>query len=121
MSGKSSATLLLSLLFAVALGVGNATATSPTPAGGTIWAPNQSAPFRWKEGIEPPGWARSAVLAAAQDNNDSRNARAAVLSQQDGATSWIGYTGDLPSGYAIAYTVASQPDTYRIRLRPHGY
>lgn len=117
---RRTAPLVVSFLVAFALGAGDATAVTPTPAGGTIWAPNQSVTFRWKEGSEPPGWARSAVLAAAQDNNESRASRAAILSQEDGATSWFSYTTGVPSGYAIAYTVSSQPDSFRIRLRPHG-
>jgi hypothetical protein len=118
---RQQATLILSLAVVVVVGAGDAIAATPTPAGGTTWAPNQSVPFRWKEGSEPPGWARVAVLAAADDNNDSRASRAAVLTHQDGALSWVGYTSDIPSAYAIAYTVATQPDSFRIRLRPHGY
>jgi hypothetical protein len=108
-------------LLAMSVVAGVVTATSPTPAGGATWSPNQYVPYRWKEGIEPPAWARGAINAAAADSNASRASRAGVLGQQGGATSWIGYTADIPTGYAIAYTTASQPDWFHIRLRPQGY
>lgn len=108
-------------LLALIVSGSSASATPPTPAGGAIWAPNQSVKFRWKEDSVPPAWMRAAVNAAASDNNSSRASRAAVLDQQDGAVSWIGYTNDIPGTYAIAYTVANQPDWFRVRLRPHGY
>lgn len=100
---------------------GTALATPPTPAGGPIWAPNQSVKFRWKEDSMPPNWARGAITDAVAASNVSRAARAAFLTQQDGADSWIGYSTDIPGAYAIAYTVAHQPTWFHVRMRPQGY
>lgn len=115
------------LILAVAIGLafttstGTALATPPTPAGGPGWAPSQAVKFRWKEDMLPPAWILDALNAAVGDSNASRASRAAVLAQQDGADSWIGYSADIPSAYAIAYTVANQPSWFHVRLRPQGY
>ena len=113
--------LVNAAVLAFAMVATEAAATSPTPASGATWGANQYVPYRWKEGIEPPSWMRSAVNAAAADSNASRAARAAVLGQQDGAGNWVGYTSDIPTGYAIAYTVSNQPNSYSVRIRPQGY
>ena len=103
-----------------ALAIGPVAAAEPTPASGATWAPNQRVEYRWKEGSEPPAWAKSAMNAAAADSNSSRKARAAVFSQRDGAASWLAYTDDLPTTWAIGYAVRNIPDSFTIRLRPHG-
>lgn len=95
--------------------------TSLTPASGATWEPNQLVEYRWKEGTEPPQWMRAAVNAAAADSNASRGSRAAVLSYRDGAPSWVAYTANVPSSYAIGYAVRHVPDNFNVRLRPHGY
>jgi hypothetical protein len=113
---------LTSLLVAVSVATATPVAAAvPTPASGTTWEPNQDVRYRWKDGAVPPGWMRSAINAAAADSNRSRRARAAVLSYQDGATSWVGYTGDMPSSYAIGYAVRNPPTSFNVRLRPQGY
>lgn len=115
--------LILALAAGLALttATGTVLATPPTPAGGPAWSPNQSVNFRWKEDMLPPGWMAGAISAAVADSNASRASRAAVLTQQDGADSWIGYSTAIPSTYAIAYTVANQPSWFHVRLRPQGY
>ncbi|MEP7158743.1 MAG: hypothetical protein ABI797_04905 [Chloroflexota bacterium] len=105
---------------ALAFGGAAVSATPPTPAGAQAWAANQSVDFRWKEDSVPPAWLRAAVVAAADDSTDSRASRAAVLDQEDGATSWVGYTDDIPTGYAIAYTVSNQPNWFHVLIRPQG-
>jgi len=100
---------------------GAASATPPTPASGATWNPNQHVYYRWKEGIEPPSWMKSTVNASAGDSNASRDSKAAILGQSDSGTSWIGYTGDIPSTYAVGYTVGNAPSYFGIRLRPQGY
>jgi len=100
---------------------GEATATAPTPASGSVWSQNQRVSFRWHEGDEPPAWMRGAVNAAASDSNDSRDSKAAVLSQSDSGSSWIAYTGDIPTTWAIGYTVRYIPNFFTMRLRPQGY
>jgi hypothetical protein len=108
----------LTTVFVASNGV---SATSPTPASGTVWNQNQRVYYRWKEGNEPPAWARSAVNAAAGDSNSSRGSKAAILAQYDGGSSWVGYTADIPSTYAIGYTVTYAPNYFTLRLRPQGY
>lgn len=112
---------LFAALTLVAAAAGPATATSPTPASGPTWAANQLVEYRWKDGAEPPGWMRTAINAAAADSNSSRASRAAKFDHRAGATSWIGYTADLPTTYAIGYAVRKVPDSFNIRLRPQGY
>jgi len=111
----------VALVLALATAGATALATSPTPARMPAWSANQSVEFRWKDGSLPPGWMKVALSAAVADSNASRGARAAVLSQQGDGNSWIGYTSDMPSGHAIAYTVANQPYWFSMRMRPHGY
>ena len=113
------ASLLVSALLA-ALAAQPASAAEPTPASGVTWAPNQRVEYRWKEGAEPPGWAKLAMNAAAADSTASRRARAAVFVQRDGGASWLAYTDDLPTNWAIGYTVRNIPDSFTIRMRPHG-
>jgi len=112
---------LAATLLAAALGCGQASADTPTPAGGATWAPNQHVKYRWKAGSEPPGWLKPAIHAAAADSNASRASKAAVFAYGAGADSWIGYTADIPTNYAVGYAVRRVPDSYNIRLRPHGH
>jgi hypothetical protein len=105
----------------LALAGGNVLASSPTPASGATWNSNQHVDYRWKEGDEPPAWMKAAINAAAQDSNDSRDAKAAVLSQSDSGSSWIAYSADIPTNWAIGYTNRSIPSNFTMRLRPQGY
>jgi hypothetical protein len=97
-----------------------AAAAAPTPAHGQTWNANQLVEYRWKDGHVPPGWARTAISAAGRDSNQSRAAQAAVFAQDDSASSSIAYTANLPTNWAIGYTVASAPNSFTIRIRPQG-
>lgn len=99
----------------------NVSATPPTPASGTTWSPNQRVEYHWKDVAPPPAWMKAAINAAAQDSNESRGARAAIFSQSDSGTSSIGYTGDIPTTYAVAYTIGNLPTSFGMRFRPQGY
>ena len=92
----------------------------PTPASGATWSPNQKVAYRWKDDSVPPAWMKPAIHAAAADSNRTRASRAAILSYDGGAASWIAYTADMPTG-AIGYAVRNVPDSFRVRLRPHGH
>ena len=96
-------------------------ATSVTPISKIDWEPNQQVAFRWKEDSQPPGWMRNAVLAAATDSNDSRDAKAAFLVQRAEAASWVAYTEDIPSPAALAYASRRAPDLFKVWLRPQGH
>ena len=111
----------LAALALLALTDGNALASSPTPASGAIWSPNQQVHYQWRGSNVPPAWMKSAINAAADDSNDSRAARAAVLSHSDSASSWIAYTGKIPTTWAIGYTVRNIPANFTMRIRPQGY
>ena len=67
---------------------------------------NQRVEYRWKAGDEPPAWAKSAMNAAAADSNSSRRAKAAVFSYDVGGPAWLAYTDDLPTNWAIGYTIS---------------
>ena len=97
-----------------------AAAALPTPASGETWAQNQRVTYRWKAGSEPPAWARAAMNAAAADSNASRKAKAAIFSHDQGGDAWLAYTDDLPTNWAIGYTVRNIPYSFSIRMRPHG-
>lgn len=119
-----SRTVAIGLVVVVSLlvaAVGSSLAATPTPASGATWADNQHVPYRWKSGSVPPDWLKPAINAAAADSNRSRASRAAAFSYDTGATSWIGYTADIPTTYAVGYAVRNVPDSYNIRLRPHGH
>ena len=118
---KRMITASVGAILALALAAGEASATPPTPASGTIWSPNQRVDYRWKDGNEPPLWLRPAINAAARDSTDSRASRAGIFSQSDSGASWISYTGDIPTAYAIAYTVSNIPNYFTMRVRPQGY
>ena len=97
-----------------------AAAALPTPASGAVWAQNQRVDYRWKANGEPPGWAKSAMNAAAADSKDSRKAKAAIFGYDPNAESWLAYTDDLPTNWAIGFTASYIPDTFTIKMRPHG-
>lgn len=115
--GRSAAVVALALSL---LAVSVAQAGLPTPASGETWSPNQKVTYRWKDDSVPPAWIRPAINAAATDSNQTRASRAAIFSYDTAADSWIGYTEDMASG-AIGYAVRYVPDSFRVRLRPHGY
>ena len=96
------------------------TAALPTPASGVTWDQNQRVDYRWRDGSEPPAWAKSAMNGAAADSNSSRKAKAATFSYDADGRSWLAYTDDLPTNWAIGYTVRSLPESFTIRMRPHG-
>ena len=95
-------------------------AALPTPASGSVWDANQRVEYRWKEGSEPPAWAKSAMNAAAADSTSSRKSKAAIFSYDSGASSWLGYTDGIPTNWAIGYTVRATPSSFTLRVRPHG-
>ena len=95
-------------------------AALPTPASGNAWDKNQRIEYRWKDGSEPPAWAKSAMNAAATDSNQSRKAKAATFGYDADGPAWLSYTDDLPTNWAIGYTVRNFPDGFSIRMRPHG-
>jgi len=111
----------MALLSVLVLVAGQASAATPTPASGPTWAANQQVHYRWKAGAVPPDWLKPAINAAAADSNHSRAARAAVFGYEAGATSWVGYTADIPTNYAVGYAVRHVPNSFTIRLRPQGH
>ncbi len=113
--------LALAGLLIVSVGIAPASATPPTPASGTTWHPNQRVEYRWRTGDEPPAWMRAAINPAAADSNASRASQAAVFAYAADGQSWVAYTADLPTTWAVGYAVRHVPDSFTIRLRPHGY
>ena len=110
----------LALLMTVAMLAQPASAAIPTPASGVTWNPNQLVKYRWKEGAEPPAWAKVAMKAAGQDSNASRGSKAATFEYDVSGTSWLAYTDDIVTNWAIGYTVRDIPTKFSIRMRPHG-
>ena len=114
------ASLIAATILASGLAAQPVTAAQPTPAHGEIWAHNQRVDFRWKLGSEPPAWAKTAMKAAAADSNTSRKAKAAIFDYDPDGASWLAYTEDLPTNWAIGYTFSNIPESFTIRMRPHG-
>lgn len=115
--GRAAPALAVALCL---LAASPAQAGLPTPASGATWNPNQKVAYRWKEDSVPPAWMKPAIHAAAADSNQSRASRAAILSYAPDAPSWIAYTPDMPNG-AIGYAVRNVPDSFKVRLIPHGH
>ncbi len=111
----ASAALTLAALLA-----GGAAATPPTPANGAIWETGRLE-YRWAAGMEPPSWLKPAIHAAAVDASVSTRAATPDFAYDSAAAGWIGYTGDIPSGFAVGYATRSVPHSFSIRLRPQGY
>lgn len=117
------------LLLAVVATVGAAAlapataAHDPDPAlGGAAWAQDERLEYRWRAGDEPPAAIRSAINAAADDSNDTKASRAAVLAYDAGAGNPIGYGPDATCGVnGIACFTRSAPDGgFAMWLREHG-
>ena len=98
----------------------SASATPPTPASGAIWEAG-GLEYRWAAGIEPPAWLRPAMHAAAHDAASTTGAATPGFAFDSDGSGWMGYTGDIPSTYAIGYATRNVPNSFGIRLRPQGY
>ncbi|MEX2548046.1 MAG: hypothetical protein WD830_09700 [Chloroflexota bacterium] len=116
---KRSIALALGM-FVAALTATPVDASLPTPASGGTWAPNQRVEYRWRDGSEPPAWAKPVMNAAAADSNATRKAKAAIFSYDADGPARLAYTDDMPTNYAIGYAVRNIPDSFLIRIRPHG-
>jgi hypothetical protein len=99
-------------------------AHGPAPAfPGTLWAQDQRVDYRWRSGQVPPDWMKGAINAAADDSNDSRQSRAALLSYDSAGSSLIGY--DEPTGCgelgAACTSRAGAPNSFVMYFRRQGY
>ena len=110
----------LGVVLLLAAGAAPAAGAQPTPASGETWTQNQRVDFRWKGDSEPPAWAKPPMKAAAADSNTSRKAKAAIFDYDPDGASWLAYTDDLPTNWAIGFTVRNPPASFTIRMRPHG-
>ena len=117
---RLSASTLAAFLLVTQATAPVALSAAPTPASGSTWGQNQRVEFRWKEGVEPPTWARPSIKAAAGDSNSSRKAKAAVFLYDPSGPATIAYTDDMPTNYAIGYAVRNIPHSFSIKIRPHG-
>ena len=97
-----------------------AAATPPTPASGAIWSTGQLE-YRWLTGSEPPAWMRTAIHAAAQYASGTSMADTPGFRYAGDGVGWIGYTDNIPTQYAVGYAVRNVPNSFGIRLRPHGH
>jgi hypothetical protein len=116
---------LLSLVAALAVGVGPAAAHGPDPVvGGTLWGQDQTVTYQWHAGQVPPEWMASSINAAAGDASFSRGARAATLVKTAATSaSLIAYgepTGCSSAGIAC-FDRSGAPNSFRMWFRAHGY
>ena len=98
-----------------------AAAHAPDPAlGGSLFGQNQVLEFRWRSGSVPPAAIRSAILAAADDSNDTRASRAATFAYDAAGPSQIGYGTGTCGVNGIGCFTRSAPTSFTMWLREHG-
>ena len=124
MNGIAGRLLFLSVaaLTATLLAAQPVAASLPTPASGATWGQNQRVEYRWKEGAEPPAWAkRGDECRRGTTRTTAATRRRRWSRRRDNGTSWVAYTGDIPTNWAIGYTTTYIPNYFTMRLRPQGY
>jgi hypothetical protein len=88
------------------------------------WPLDHGLTWRWHGTESPPSWIRAALSAATADAGSSRRSRSPVFRYDGGSPSTFRYTTAFPSGgcsEAIACASYVVPDSWTVRLRPHGY
>ena len=96
-------------------------AHAPDPSlGGSLFGQNQVLEFRWRAGSVPPTAIRSAILAAADDSNDTRASRAATFSYDAAGANPIGYGTGTCGVNGIGCFTRSAPNGFTMWLREHG-
>ena len=113
---------LVALAFGlVATPVEPAAAHGPDPTlSGGLFGQNQALEFRWRSGSEPAGAVRNAILAAADDNNDSRASKSATFAYDSTAANLIGYGTGTCGVNGLACFTRSAPTGFSMWLREHG-
>jgi hypothetical protein len=112
------ALLAVALVVAIPRGVD---AHRPDPKlGGSLFGQNQVLEFRWRAGSEPPTAIRSAILAAADDSNDTRASRAATFVYDASGVNPIGYGTGTCGANGIGCFTRSAPTGFTMWLREHG-
>jgi hypothetical protein len=113
---------LVALAFGlVATPVAPAAAHGPDPTlSGGLFGQNQALEFRWRSGSEPAGAVRNAILAAADDNNDSRASKSATFAYDSTAANLIGYGTGTCGVNGLACFTRSAPTGFSMWLREHG-
>lgn len=99
-----------------------ASAHSPDPMFGGLFAQNQALDYRWANGGTPPSAMKAAINAAADDSNTSRRSKAPLFDYVSGAPNTIYYGVDVPCGVnGLACFSRSAPDSFRMWLRENGH
>lgn len=113
------ATLVTLMVLASAPGVA---AHAPDPVlSDSLWDQSDRLGFRWRSGAEPPADIRTAIRAAADDNNATRASQSAIFAYDSGATSLIGYGPGATCGVnGIACFTRTVPTSFTMWLREHG-
>jgi hypothetical protein len=118
-AGRCAGTIL-----AIAVLVGSvptAAGHAPDPAlSGSLFGQNQVLEFRWRAGSVPPAAIRTAILAAADDSNDTRASRAATFAFDAAGASQIGYGTGTCGVNGIGCFTRSAPTSFTMWLREHG-
>jgi hypothetical protein len=117
---RRSAGLVLAVVVA-GLGSSAVAAHAPDPPlGGALFGQNQVLEFRWRAGAVPPGAIRSAILAAADDSNDTRASRAATFMYDAAGANPIGYGTGTCGVNGIGCFTRTAPTGFTMWLREHG-
>jgi hypothetical protein len=123
MSGRTvRPVLFLAGAIAILATASPAAAHGPTPySTSESWQQGHRLEYRWRAGEVPPTWMQAAIRAGADDSNDTRASRAAVLAYDPDGLSWVAYDDTIGCGApAIACTIRYMPDSFRVELRRHG-
>ena len=114
------ARLALAGLVLVAAPAASAHGPNPTWSGAT-WTDHQALTFRWRSGAEPTTQIKAAIKAAAVDNDDTRDSRAATFAYASGGLGLIGYGPGATCGVnGIACFTRTPPSGFTMWLREHG-
>ena len=97
---------------------------APDPLmGASLWVQNQQVDYRWRSGQVPPDWMRTAINAAAEDSNASRNSRAAIFSYDAAGDSLISYGEPAACGVngIACFNRGNAPVSFSMWFRRQGH
>lgn len=122
--GQRAASLLMTLALVMALGHPMASAISahsPDPALGAGTFPQDGVlEYDWRTGAVPPAPIRTAVNAAADDIEATRESRAALFAHDPDGTNPIGYGTGTCGVNGLACFTRDAPDGFTMWFREHG-
>lgn len=119
---RTARSLVVVVLFIVAVGPGSVAAHGPDPTLGGVFADNQALRFRWRSGSEPIASIKTAIRDAADDANAGRGSKAATFTYDSGGSNPIGYGVGATCGVnGLACFTRNAPTGFTMWLREQGH